>query len=361
MLSIIINDLLNKFNSEGDLLFLTTAYEQQFYGNDILDADDKNYIATLINELPMPRIENYYTTRRREFILQLKGHLSMADSVKEIIDLSETFKVGNNTYYLSNFIVDDVKQEPLGNDKVKVFYGVVRVGVAVPTFVVGNDVKIKIDNISVNVIRGAETFDKALISNVEFGENTSDINTGSEHIFTFTLDSNSKTNEIFTDIRNKTYNKIYEFEFNFVVMTNTVSLVLRRGVINWGADDSVITFSGVFERALDRTDILINDTPVKAIGFTPQLTVEPLVRVNSGITRVMAGNISRNYSFFLENDNSLIVNQLIDEFALHTNKIFTIKYYVNGKKLEAQTILINMIIPTSENPNAVINITLAEA
>lgn len=363
MLSVnqIINNLINEFNKVGDVLFMVSPNEQQFYDNNVLDLDGNHYIGGVITEVPMPRVENFYQTRQREFNIQIKGVQSLLDDVNDIVNQSLLFKLDNVTYVLSNLIVDDVITQNDGKKgKVKVFYGTLRLGVQIPSVVVNNQVKYKIDGVEVDVIGGDDIFDKALISSVEFGNNLSDINTGQEQSFTFTVGSNAKVDEIFVSVLNRTYNKTFTFEIDYVVASITAELVLRRGLIRRATNTQPLQFTAVFSRALPRQQIKINGVDMVAISFNPQQTIVPIPVTRNGRTKQRAVQTSNTYNFYLENNQSALIGEMIDEFREHTNKKFTLEFMLNDKLVVEDCIITNMLFSSSENTTPVINVTLGE-
>lgn len=362
MLDSFLSDLINKFNEEGNLLFHATKYEQQFYDNDIKDQDGRPYVATIINELEMPIITDFYTTRKRMFELSIKVQANLENEVKTVlknsVDSKNSFKANDRIYQLGELIVSEPRTEDYGKDKIKVIYGSIRVSVDVPVFITGNDITVSIDSVPVNVIRANETHDKALLSSVAFGDNTSDINTGSEHIYTFGLEAG--TTNLFTDVKNNTFNKSYEFSFNYGVMEQDITLVLRRGVVNWGSNNDTVTFTCVFERALPRKEIKIDGHQVNAINFTPQYSLEPLPINRQRSVKLYGGTFTKMYSFYIENDNSELIQTIIEEFRTPVSRGFDIEFKINNTMINAECILVNLVIPSGENPNAVFNLTFGE-
>lgn len=352
------NDIINQFNVVGDLLFQTTETIQQVYDNNILDEDGKPYIATIINEFEMPIVKDFFTTRTREFELVLKGHANLVDDVREIVNDSKRFKVNDNTYFLGNLNVEDVLTEDYGNGKISVFYATLRVSVEVPIYITGADVKVEINDKPVKVIQANDTHDKALLSSIGFGDNTSATNTGSEHIYTFVLES--ATSDLFKDVRNETYNKTYTFDFDFVVMTQKIDLVLRRGIINWGENNNAITFTCVFERALPRTTIKLNGYDVEAMGFTPQLAMETILLEQEGMNRLVDGTRTKVYNMQLVNDKSQVINDILDDYEYKLGSTFDLEYKINNRTITNKVKIINLLMSVGENPFAVFNVTFGE-
>src|SRR5690625_61852 len=280
-------------NAAGDITFSVTDSLQNWFNWNIKDADGNSYVPIVVQAQPVPELDDYYTTRRYSYTARLKGQNSQRGAIEAVVKAA-----GNDTWKLSNFIVNDT----FNAEGVSGFIASFRITVIVQTNVKGRDVKVKINGTPVRVVDGFDSFDKALISSIKFGDNKSLINTGSEHSFLFALDGNAAVNEIFTDVINDSFNKLYHFEFNYIAATVTVSLTLRRGTIKYDDSNNPVMVGAVFTRGLDRREILINDVPVSAIGFTPQLVVEPLARSSNGVTKLRGGNVSRNYSFYLENE-----------------------------------------------------------
>lgn len=352
------NDIINQFNVAGDLLFQTTETIQQVYDNNIVDEDGKPYIATIINELEMPIITDFYTTRTRNFELVLKGHANLVDDVREIIVDSKKFKANDRVYFLGNLNVREIVTERYGNDKISVFYATLRISVEVPIHVTGNDVTIKINDNPVKMVLANDTHDKALLSSVSFGNNSSDTNTGSEHIYTFVLESS--TADLFTDVRNETYNKIYTFYFDFITMQQTIDLVLRRGIVNWGANAEPITFTCVFERALPRTTIKLNGFDLEAIGFTPQLAMETILLEQEGMNKLVDGTRTKVYNMQLVNDKTQVIDDILDDYQYKLGSTFDLEYKINDRTITNKVKIINLLMASGENPFAVFNITFGE-
>lgn len=360
MLNDIRDNLIEQFNKEGNILFRISPYMQQFYDNDILDIDGMHYVAGVITEVEMPRIENFYQTKNREFEILVKGVQSDLAEVQRIVSASSQFKVGSDTYYLGDLIVNDIKNQENKDSRIKVFYGTLRLGVQSPKYVTGNDVTYKIDDVDVQVVQGVDVFDKALISTVEFGDNYSDINTGQEQSFNFVVGNNQKVDEIFLNIINNTFNKSFVFEIDYKVAVMTVELVLRRGTVMRYSDNRPLMFTAVFTRALERQTIKINNQPIVAINFNPQLSIIPLVTNQGGKTKQRAVNTSNTYGFYLENDKSPLITEMIKEFKNHTNKKFTLEFSINGINFQEECIITNLVFTSSENTNAVLNVTMGE-
>lgn len=356
----IIESVINKLNENGNILFNISPYRQQFYDNDILDLDNKHYIAGVINELQMPRIENLYTTRRREFTIEIKGVKSILNEVIDIIAQSPIFKDDELTFYLGDLIVNDERTQKMGSSVVSVFYGSITLGVSVPMYVVGSDITFKVDNQDLAVLNGSQIFDKSLISSVDFGFNTSDINTGSEHTFTIPLGSSNIANTIFTDIINNTYNRKYTFEIDYIVAVATIDLVLRSGSLPYTNNDNQVVFNATFERALNRKVIKINDEIVEAISFNPQFSVIPSVRNDKAVAKIKSGVASRSFVLYLANNKSQVIEDMLMTFKNNDDKTYTIDYEVNDIMFSYGCKITNIIIPNSENPNAIIQIVMAE-
>ena len=338
-------------NAAGDITFSVTDSLQNWFNWNIKDADGNSYVPIVVQAQPVPELDDYYTTRRYSYTARLKGQNSQRGAIEAVVK-----NAGTDKWKLSNFIVNDT----FNSEGVSGFIASFRITVIVQTNVKGRDVKIKINDTPVRVVDGFDSFDKALISSIEFGNNSSLINTGSEHSFVFVLDGNAAVDEIFNDIINDSFNKLYEFEFNYIAATVTVSLTLRRGTVKYNDSNDPVMVGAVFTRGLERREVTINDVPVSAIGFTPQLVVDPLARSSNGVTKLRGGNVSRNYSFYLENDKSTVINELIDEFKTYTGKIFNLKFKMNDIEIETECLLLNFLAPSSENADAVFNITLGE-
>lgn len=353
--------LINKFNTTHSLVFKITPYGQQFYNNDLLDRDGKHYVAGVIYELPMPKISTYYTTRVREFEIKIKFLASIENDVKNIIDSNLNFKEGNNQYVLSNFIVDRQAQEQDGRGgRASVYEATIRLTVNVPTFITGGDIKVLIDDEVVEVIGGIGTFDKGLVSSVLFGNNESEINTGSEMTFRFALGSSSKVNEIFGYVLNKIYNKKFTFKIDFISTIATIDLVLRSGDIAWTNNANALEFTATFQKALPRELIQINGVNINAIAFTPQLSGVPNPINKTGQITSRINNTSKVFSIVLENNGNTVIDEIIDEWNDHHNKKFTITYLLNGRTFNTDCVLQNVVFISNENPNAIMNITMVE-
>lgn len=361
MLSVneVIGNLMNELNDKGDIFFNLQRYGEQFYDNIIRDRDGKPYVAGVVYELEMPRIETFYTTRRKEYTISVKLKTEILDEVKAIINQVEQFKVDDNTYYLSNLIIDDEKVEREGNLTTKVVFGTLRLGVAIPTFITGKDVIIKVDGVKVNVVASNQIFDKALLSTVKYGDNTSDINTGAEYTFSFIVDTNQKVNDILGNILDNKFNKIFNFEINYITHTANMDLVLRRGIVSFDNNDNPLGFQATFERALPRKEIKINGHKVQAISFLPQLSIEPLVKNNS-VATIRMQSVSRNYSFYLVNDKSDLIDDIINEFKDYKSKKWVLEYEINDIPLTANCLLTNLAFVNEENPDTVLQVSFGE-
>lgn len=354
-------DLVEKFNQEGNVYFRIIPYQQQYYDTNVLDFDEEQYVAGVIYELPMPRIENFYQTRIREFELNIKFPKDIEQQVMDVVSKSLRFKTNDLTYNLSNLIINNT--ELYDNDdgtKTPVLNGVIRIGVDVPVFITGQDLEYKIDGVKVDVIGGNDIYDKALLSSVEFGDNHSDVNTGAELSFSFALGGNNKINEIFESIVNRSYNKSFNFEIDYKVLKLTTDLVLRNGRINRVYNNQPLTFTAVFERALERSLIKINGHNIEALGFTTQEMVTPIPKNTEGSIKYNIGASSNVYTLVLSNDKSVILQDLLLEAKNRDGKKFTLDYNINGIDYSIDCKLFNLISTNSENPNAVFNITLME-
>lgn len=350
--------LANQLNSKGDLLFQLTRFQQQDYMDlSIVDADGQRFIAGVLSELPMPILTDFYQTRVRQFEIYLKGAEEDLNEVERIVNESLQFEYEDVKYNLAN-IVSGLSLENDGFDKIQVFKSTLRLTVNVPMFVTGNDIKTKIDGIDVGLVNVAGIFDKALISTKPFGDNMSAINTGLEMTMKFALGSNDKVNEIFGYVLDQKYNKTFTFEFDFIVSVFTVELVLRSGSIYTAANNNALTFDATFTKALARTEVTINNHKVSVVGFTAQMNIVPSPRNTTLESKIRAETFSKLFSFYLENDGSSLIDDLIDEFNEHNNKKFAIKFKVNNKEIEEDCIVQNITFTSSENPFAVINVTM---
>lgn len=344
--------------SSDDLLYNITPYLQQWYNYSITDSDDISYVAGNIRELDIPLINDYRTTRTITYVVNLKAERKHLEKVKQdIVNINNT-TIGDYTINVSDLYIENILQNDNNGKKTQEFIGNFRLQIAIPTFIIGKDVKVKIDDQDVIVLNASGLFEKALIMNKQYGDNYSDINIGQEFTLQFGLDNNEKTQELFADILSSKYNKECEITFNFISVELKAKYILRSGTINWGANNSVLSFSATFEKALPRTNLTINDYNVSAIGFTPQLAVNPTPRVDNNITKIRGLTVSKTFNFYLENDKSQLINDILMEFQNFNNKKFTIKYTINGVEMIEECILMSVSIPSSENPFAVFNITM---
>lgn len=363
MLSIdnIIIELKEQFNQKGNINFHFLKYQQQYYDAGLKDKDGIDYVVGIIYEQPMPIITNYYQTRVRNFDIGVRFNMSIHDEVMRMVNEVKQFKVDEITYTLGELIVDNVELVDDGETKTQVANGSLRLIVDVPIFITGADVGYKIDGVDVEVIGGNDIFDKALLATVDFGNNYSDINTGSELTFTFAVGGNNKVNEIFTHVMNNSFNKTFTFEIDYIVAKMTADLVLRSGNIVRTNNTQALMFTATFERALERFPIKINGHRIQAIGFTSQMVNELLVRKVEPFNKAKMGVGTNTYSFFLSNDKSEIVNDIIIESRDKLGTKFVVEYDINGIEFSKTCELFNLIVSSSENTNAVLNITLMES
>lgn len=355
LLSDVASKLQDKLNG-SDLTFRVTANEQQWYGYQVTSADDMDYIPAIVRALPIPVITEFYRTRALEYQVTLKGRLSSLNEAETIVNNLREFIVNNNKWFLSNFVVNEISNARDGRDIVKEFIANFRISIYVPLFITGNDAKLKINETEVNFVRISGVFSKALVPNRDYGENESDISTGEEYVITFPMSDNATVNDIFNNLISKSYNKEYQIEIDFISVNKVMPLVLSGGTFLMNANTETAVFNAIFTRALERTPIKINGETVNVTGFTPTGSITPNPLNKNGKTLIRKESNTVAYQFQIENDKSDLVNNIVGEIFNHTNKKFTIAWEFNGIELETDCVVQMGSVPSSENPNALIQV-----
>lgn len=351
--------LQDKLHEDGRIAFNVTDVMQHWFGYSVKNADGSNYVPIVINVLGYPRIRNNYDTRTLMYEGVIKGVEEDRMTVEAILNSLNEFTIDGNKWYISDFRVDEITKASDNGRRVAEYRGRFRLDIDVPLFITGNDIGIKINDVDVEAVGGGGIFDKALISNIAFGDNNvSNVNTGEEITFTFPLSANAMVTDIFSNVVDKTFNKQYQFDIDFGILTKRVDLTLTNGTYQYSANNDVFRFNATFERTLPRTVITINDYTVAAIGFIPSMTMTPSPRQQGNVMVERGSAWSYAYNFQLENDGSQLITQLLNEYDDPQNKEFIIEHEVNGKLLSQSCVLKNISFPIAENPNAIIIITL---
>lgn len=359
LLSDIANKLQDKLN-DSELTFKITANEQQWYGYQVISADGVDHVAGVVKALPIPIITEFYRTRALQYQVTIKGKVEHLDKIETLINSLSEFEVDNKKWYLSNFVTDEMGNARDGRGLSKEFRANFRVSVYVPLFITGNDVKLKINNESVDFVRITGVFSKALVPNREFGENESDISTGEEYVINFPLSDSEIVNEIFNNVISKSYNKEYQIEIDFISVNKTMPLVLSGGNLNIGSTTDTATFNAIFTRATERTEIKINNNVINVIGFNPNGASIPKPLNKGGKTYVRNEATTVTYQMQLENDKSELITDIVSEIFGNTNKKFIIEWEFNDKKITTNCVVTTGSVPIAENPNALVSVVFSE-
>lgn len=357
----LLNDIARLLQNElnnSDLTFRVTANEQQWYGYQVRSADSMEYIPAVVRALPIPIITEFYRTRALEYMVTLKGKYSEADAVEGLLNSLSSFELDGKKSYISNFVVTEVSNAKEGFNLTREFIASFRLSVYVTFFLTGADAKLTIDGTQVDFVRLSGAFSKAIVPNREYGENESEVSTGEEYVITLPFSDNEKTVDILNNIMSNKYNKEYEIKVDFLMIEKTIGLVLSNGNFLISNNLEASTFNAVFTRALDRTSIKINGNTVNVIGFTPSMVIVPMPLNKDGRTKVRRESYTTTYQFQLENDKSNTVNDLVGQISNHTNKKFIIEWVFNDVPYVSECIVQSANVPSSENPNAIINVVL---
>lgn len=356
--SYVAENLKDLLHQDGRITFSVVNVEQDFFGYQVKDADGNTYAPITLFANPIPPIMDFYTTRALSYTAYIKFLESDMEVVEDIILNALESEIDGNKWRLSTLNITSKDQADYGFDKVEEYIGNFTVTIYVPMFVTGQDIIYKINGVEVDVVGSSGLFNKAIIPNRPYGNNTSDVATGDE--ITLNLPIGTSTSDILLDVINKTYNKQYTLLIDYVFFTHTHTVVLTGGSYNFDAGTNALTFNATFTRALPRTTIKINNTTVNVMGFTPSMAISPITKQEGSKQKARAESFSTRFAFSIENDGSQVVNDVVGQIVNHTNEPFTVEWTFNGSTFTKQCIVEQGNIPSSENPNAIITVVMVE-
>lgn len=360
LLSDVANYLQDKLNS-GDVTFRITANEQRWYNYAVRSADDMDYVAGVVRALPIPVITDYYRTRALDYIVTLKGRIDHETAVESIVNGLQEFVVEGNKWYLSNFVVDSVGNARDGKALTREFRASFRLSIYVPFFLTGQDVTVKIDGVEIPFIRITSSHDKALIPNRPYGlSNFSDINTGEELVLNIPVLENSKVIELFSAVKNNSYNREFNVSIDYKVLEKAHNLVLSGGNALITNDTNGISFNAVFTKALERTLITINGQTIDVYGFTPNMSIVPNPLIIEGRTITRPANATISYQMQLVNDKSELITNIVTDAFNKNQRLYTISWEFNGSPITTECRVQANSIPSSENANALVQVIFTE-
>ena len=190
-----LKDLLHQ---DGRITFSVVNVEQDFFGYQVKDADGNTYAPITLFANPIPPIMDFYTTRALSYTAYIKFLESDMEIVEDIILNALEAEIDGNKWRLSTLNITSKDQADYGFDKVEEYIGNFTVTIYVPMFVTGQDIIYKINGVEVDVVGSSGLFNKAIIPNRPYGNNTSEIATGDE--ITLNLPIGTSTSDILLDV-----------------------------------------------------------------------------------------------------------------------------------------------------------------
>lgn len=157
--------------------------------------------------------------------------------------------------------------------------------------------------------------DKILIPNKAFGTNTLASTNGQQLAITFPI--NNDTAGLFSDIIGDTYNKTYTLVWSITGFASvTLTMVLRGGTVNYNRDE-LISFTATFEKALSRTEVLVNNQriPILSFSFNRDYNVESIVKVEEVESQHISSAATVTIRF--AHDKSTQSNNLLSDIINH--------------------------------------------
>lgn len=225
----------------------------------------------------------------------------------------------------------------------------------------GKSTTFTIDGVSVPFLRTTFRKDKPQLPNIAYGTNSSTKIIAESLEIVLPITSNSKIQELFTEVLDASYNKKHTFVWTIGGATKTADYLLRIGVISYDNNAQPISMTLAFDLAIDRKTLSVDGVNIPVVSWTyqNQLTAKSKTVSKKAVTETTSHAIGLSVIFVY--DGSSKADELISTIQRgNENKAYSVVLQVGSVSTTYSMTVINGKIAATERPDVSFEVTFAE-
>lgn len=222
-----------------------------------------------------------------------------------------------------------------------------------------------IDGVSLDHIGLFYQNSKSMLPNISFGSNSNDKLVTEELRITFPIQTlNTKNMELLTAVLNNSYNKTYSINYTIAGISKVTSFVLRIGEIAYNRDNTMLSFTCIFYKALSRITMTIDGESVLVADYSIARDKEGVISMTptSTLAKVTKQytNTSVSIQLTIVDNGSTVFNKIASDIAVGNTSTYEIVTPVGGVSMTYNMVLKTGSIGVNETPNLTIQATFTE-
>jgi len=200
---------------------------------------------------------------------------------------------------------------------------------------------------------------KAYVSNVN--EGTNEYLTDDDVIINVPLTlGNAKILEMYNDVDNNSYNKLYTFRLTVGSSIKVKELILKRGEYIVENSNKLVGLTLRYGAMYDRSSVLLDDVSVKLTDYTYDLTKGETPRRDGKTNKIKATEINRTWQVSIVDDNSDLYKALQDEIYGDTQSNHTLKITTKASNLYTYSVQVTKGVEGYKETRSALTLTLKE-
>lgn len=225
----------------------------------------------------------------------------------------------------------------------------------------GKSTTFTIDGTAVPFVRTTFRKDKPLLPNIAYGTNSSTKIIAESLELVLPITSNTKIQELFTEVLDASYNKKHTLVWTIGGATKTADYILKVGIISYDNNAQPIAMTLAFDLAIDRKTLTIDGVSIPIIQwqFANQLAPSSKTVNKISVTETRSHAVGLTVTFVY--DGSSKADELIATLnRANVNKAYSVVIQVGSVSTTYSMTVLGGKIASTERPDVSFEISFAE-